>query len=124
MKSVLIIDDSYTARFLVKKVIKASGIEFDIKEASDGVEAYSFIRDKNPSPDFIITSLNLRRMSGITLLKKLRKSISFDNSKIIIISETGHEQIKKLLSGCPVAGVLKKPVAEAELIPLLTGGRA
>ena len=122
LKKIIVADDSAAARFMIRRIIEESGTGFSVEEARDGLEAYTAIRKEKDLPSAVIISLNLRKMSGITLLKKLRKNTSFDSVRLVIISESGHEKIRKLLEGCFIAGIIKKPVNAEELAEILQNG--
>jgi len=70
---ILIVDDSRAMRIIVKRMLRAAGIEVDaVSEASNGAEAYELVQ--SVQPDLILSDWNMPEMSGIEFLKKLRES--------------------------------------------------
>ncbi len=79
--SVLIVDDEKPARELLKRVIDWEEFGFYIcGEAKNGEEAY--VLYKTCSPDIIITDIQMPRMTGLELIKKIREE---DSEKSFII---------------------------------------
>lgn len=82
-KKILIVDDSSTMRILVKRFLANRGYKH-LYEACDGVEALKMILESSPKDPFEMTLLdwNMPNMTGLELLKRLRKSED-ENLKIL-----------------------------------------
>jgi len=90
--SFLIVDDKAYMRKVVKNVLETLGAKL-IEEADDGSEAISAIR--NWPPDIILTEWRLYPMTGIELLKAVRKEkgpIRF-TPIVMVTSETRRERV-------------------------------
>ncbi len=120
MKKIAIVDNSYTARFLIKKELLKLSSEIEFIEAHDGSAAYGIIKDQKFVPDLIILSLKLQKMNGITLLKKAVKNNLICSIPVIIIAENGEKRFSDLLRNCRLLGVISKPVS-SEDIKAVTG---
>jgi len=69
VKSVIIADDSATARMIIKRCLEVAGVvEGKFYEASDGVEALKLAKENEV--DLMVTDLNMPNMDGWALLKK------------------------------------------------------
>lgn len=79
----LIVDDSTTARTIVKKMFK--DIEVDISEAGNGKEALDLL-NKNGSYDLALVDWNMPVMNGIDFLRTLRSNHDFDNMLVVMIT--------------------------------------
>ncbi|MDF1878365.1 response regulator [Sulfurimonas sp. SAG-AH-194-C20] len=88
----------------------------DVFEASNGFEAYEVYLDK--SPDIIISDINMPRMNGIDLVKKIRKS----DSEVKIILLTAYTDTKILLEAVELqlSTYLVKPVSSKDLSKALS----
>ena len=70
MIRVLVTDDSRVMRQIVIRTLRQAGYEWDVREASDGVEALELIRADEP--DVVLSDWNMPEMNGIDLLRRLR----------------------------------------------------
>ena len=70
MKSCLVVDDSKVVRMVARKILE--GLNFDIEEAENGKIAMDACLKR--MPDVILLDWNMPVMSGIEVLRVLRKS--------------------------------------------------
>jgi CheY-like chemotaxis protein len=75
--------------------------------ARDGVEALEVLRDL-PRPYLIITDINMPRMNGIELLRKIRQSDQFRDSIVFVLTTSNDEQDKIDAYDLNVAGYMLK----------------
>lgn len=70
--NILVVDDSAAMRMIVKKNLKALGVDnSEIKEAADGALAYEMI--EKSVPDLVVSDWNMPNMTGLQLLEKLNQ---------------------------------------------------
>ena len=75
--------------------------------ARDGVEAWEMLRDL-PRPYLIITDINMPRMNGIELLRKIRQSEEYRDSIVFALTTSNDEQDKIAAYNLNVAGYMLK----------------
>ena len=75
--------------------------------ARDGVEAWEMLKDL-PRPYLIITDINMPRMNGIELLKKIRQSPDYRDSIVFALTTSNDEQDKIAAYNLNVAGYMLK----------------
>lgn len=104
---VLIVDDSEIDRYILKRLIKESGLDLIVFEKIDGKEALDFFenyeenRKKFPEsypPILIFLDINMPRVGGIEFLESfshLRKVIQVDSCVIIMFSSSEREEDKE-----------------------------
>ena len=68
--TVLVVDDDYCTRNLLAIILEKNG--YKIINAEDGLEALEVF--ERQTPDVIITDINMPRMNGLDLIKRVRKS--------------------------------------------------
>ena len=69
---VLVADDSRVMRQIVIRTLRQAGYDWwDIEEAEDGADALAKIRASQP--DFVLCDWNMPEMTGMELLKKMRR---------------------------------------------------
>ena len=125
MYRVLIVDDSSSARMLIRRCMEIGGIEVEkFFEAGNGKEALAVLSDQ--SADIVVTDLNMPFMDGRSLLKWIKNSPKLSSMPVVVISGTSNEAIREDLLGLGANSVLNKPISPsllAETInPLLKKG--
>jgi CheY-like chemotaxis protein len=75
--------------------------------ARDGVEAWEMLA-KLPRPYLVITDINMPRMNGIELLRKIRQSEDYRDSIVFALTTSNDEQDKIDAYHLNVAGYMLK----------------
>jgi two-component system chemotaxis response regulator CheY len=82
---ILVADDSATMRHLIGVMLSRYYL-CDITEAVDGADAYS--RLSNGTFDLLVTDVNMPRMTGLALVKKIREEQK-NSIPVIIVTTMG-----------------------------------
>ncbi len=109
---ILVAEDSVNVRKLLCVVLQGAG--YEVMEAGDGQEALDNI--SRFTYDMLITDLNMPRLDGIGLIRKVRKSVRSRFLPIIML--TGEVQNEKQVEAM-VAGAsewLAKPFKVDQLL--------
>lgn len=116
---ILLIDDSATSRMIMKRCLIIAGFrDVEYYEAEDGLDALTFFEEGN-IVDLIITDLNMPRMDGNNLIKKLKANFKTKDIPIIIISSIGNEINNEELNKMGIKGVIQKPLSPIKIVNLL-----
>ena len=81
-KSVLVVEDSITARTLLKNVLEATG--YDVKTAVDGVDAFTQLRTSEF--DIVVSDVDMPRMNGLDLTAKIRSDKKLADLPIVLVT--------------------------------------
>ena len=84
MSRVLIVDDEEPVRDLIREAIQTWQPEWEVDEASNGVEAVERALE-NP-PDLILLDIVMPDMGGLLVCQKVRQNTSRKNPRIICIT--------------------------------------
>lgn len=86
---ILVVDDNSDITWLITQTLSA---EYEIREASDAMEALEIIKEK--TPDLIITDIIMPQMSGLDLVANVKSGTYTKHIPIIIVSAkiTNNEQ--------------------------------
>jgi twitching motility two-component system response regulator PilH len=84
---ILIVDDDPPTRNMYSEVF--TNADFDVMEASDGVEGLDIATKNNP--DVIFTGISMPRMDGFSLVEQLKKNTQTCNIPVVISSHLGRE---------------------------------
>ncbi len=110
---VLYVEDNPIAR---KGMLETLSIFFDeIAIADDGVDGLESF--KNNSYDLIITDINMPRMNGIEMMKKIREVDS--DIILIVLSAHNEDEFFEKSAELNITGYLFKPLNIVELMTIL-----
>lgn len=103
---VLVVDDSYTARRHISRVLRNMGIE-NLTEAINGREALELI-GKNYY-DLIVTDYNMPEMDGKELIEHVRNNSSQSSIPILMVSSEEDESRLAAVQQVGVSAICDKP---------------
>jgi two-component system, chemotaxis family, sensor histidine kinase and response regulator WspE len=90
-KRVLVVDDSLTVRELQRKLLDHHG--YHIEVAVDGMDGWEAVR--TDQFDLIITDVDMPRMDGIELVRRIRKDAHLKKMPIMIMSYKDREEDRR-----------------------------
>lgn len=112
--NVLIVDDSFSMRSVVKKVLKLSGLVLETcYEAENGREALKVLSDN--WVDVIVTDLNMPEMDGVEFIKRLKNDPLYKEIPVIVVStEASRERIEEV-TALGIKNFMRKPFLPEQL---------
>jgi two-component system, chemotaxis family, chemotaxis protein CheY len=112
--SVLIVDDSPVMRSFIRRVMRLSGFEVgECFEAANGEEALAEL--KVHRVDVILTDINMPKMNGEELLKRLEQEGTLKSVPALVIStDATKNRILRMLS-LGAEGYMTKPFSPESL---------
>ncbi len=117
--TILIVDDNQHMRGILKELLRAAGVS-DIKEASDPLEAFEYM--KSSLIDLLLVDLSMPLMDGVEFTRMVRTNENSPNHFLPIIMITGHSE-RSRVNAARDAGVnefLVKPVTAKGLMERLS----
>ena len=119
-KRILVVDDEPDVRNFLVACLEDAGFEVDV--AVDGLDALEKV--ETFSPDLMTLDMVMPKMSGIKVIRNLRKNKKWAKLPIIVITahahdEMGSDQIKEfsaLTSGLRPRITLDKPISPTNLV--------
>jgi len=111
--SILCVDDFPTMRKIVKTVLKQLGYQ-NIQEAEDGVQGLAILR-RDPGIQFVVSDWNMPNMTGIELLKEVRKDPKLKHLPFLMVTAEADKEniVEAVKSG--VSNYIVKPFNAATL---------
>lgn len=89
---ILQIEDNLGDVFLLRESLEAHELPITLNNICDGQEAIDIIfHNSFKEPDLFIIDINLPRVDGITILKKIKQSDKFKHIPVIIFSSSDSE---------------------------------
>ncbi len=119
-KKILVVDDEPDVRNFLATCIEDAG--FQVDTANDGAEALEKVQID--PPDLMTLDMVMPRVSGINLMRKLRKMDQFKRLPVIVITAHAHDELASedlksfsaFTSGLRPRYTLEKPVTPEKLV--------
>ena len=92
LKQVLVVDDSLTVREVERKLLQNAGYEVEL--AVDGVDGWNQLTQARF--DLVVTDVDMPRMNGIDLVRKIKQDARYRDLPVIIVSYKDREEDKLL----------------------------
>jgi two-component system chemotaxis sensor kinase CheA len=90
-KRILVVDDSITSRVLLSDILLSVG--YDVTSKSDGKEAWAELNSN--SYDLLVTDIEMPRMDGFELTKKIRESSSLSELPVVLVTGLSKKEDKE-----------------------------
>lgn len=81
-KSVLVVEDSITARTLLKNILELAG--YDVRTAVDGMDALTVLKAEDI--DLVVSDVEMPRMNGFDLTRKIRNDKRIAEMPVILVT--------------------------------------
>jgi CheY-like chemotaxis protein len=120
---VLVVDDDYYMRKVIRSLLQASGIK-NLYEAANGLEGIEAIVTLNP--DVVILDWNMPDINGAEFMRIVRSPLTFPLPAVPIIMLTGHVERETVIEAVRlgVNEFLCKPVSAKTLYERILAIRA
>ena len=104
-KKVLIVEDNHDTSFLLCQMLQRAG--FEVEHAIDGVVGYKTASQGHP--DLIVTDLQMPRMDGIEMIKRIRQERELSGTRIIAMTAYGPRALNDALQA-GADEIIQKPI--------------
>ena len=81
-KTALVVEDSITARTLLKNILEAAG--YDVQTAVDGIDALTFL--KTGRFDIVVSDIDMPRMNGLDLTANIRADKRLSALPVVLVT--------------------------------------
>ena len=109
---IMVVDDSLTVRKITSRLLARSG--FQVTTAKDGVDALEQLAET--LPDVMLLDVEMPRMDGFELTKRMRQDPRTRNLPIIMITSRTADKHRQYAMELGVNAYLGKPYHEEELL--------
>ena len=113
--SVLVVDDSSTVVFALKKLLEQDG--YDVMTATNGQQAIAMA--ETHKPNIILMDVIMPGMNGFQATRRIRKMQQLDGVPIIIISASEQKTEEFWLRRLGANDFLPKPITRGQLFPTI-----
>jgi CheY-like chemotaxis protein len=119
---VLLAEDNLPDALLVREAIKKEGLPLEVYMVADGEQALAFMEQAEkdpdaPSPHVLLLDLNLPKVDGIELLRKIRAGEKFRDLPVLVVtsSDSPSDRSESARLG---AGYFRKPPVYSEFLKI------
>ncbi|MBF0097870.1 MAG: response regulator [Magnetococcales bacterium] len=116
MKTIMIVDDSATILMSMEGILKKAG--YLVEKAARADEALKKLQG-GVRPDLIITDLNMPGMTGIEMIREIRKIAAFKFKPILMLTTESQEAKRMEAKSAGATGWLVKPVKPEDLLAVV-----
>ena len=123
MPHILLVEDNPADANLVAEALAEEHIECEVSVLRDGAQAITFIdrldADQNqPRPDIVLLDLNLPKIAGHEVLKRVRTSPRCKNAMVLIVSSSDAPADRETALKLGANGYFQKPANLEEFMEL------
>lgn len=108
----LVVDDFSTMRRIVRNLLKELGFS-NVHEAEDGIEALKKLRAE--SFDFVVSDWNMPNMTGIDLLREIRKDDGLKHLPVLMVTAEAKKENIIEAAQAGASGYVVKPFTAVTL---------
>lgn len=109
------VDDSASMRQMVSFTLKSAG--YAVIEATDGEDALAKLN--GASVKMVITDLNMPRMDGMELIRRLRAMPAFKFTPIVLLTTESQPEKKQQGKAAGATGWIVKPFTPEQLLAVV-----
>ena len=111
----MLVEDDSLDRIEVMRTLDKKNIVYQLKIAKNGEEALQLLQGGNNDvfsgkPDIILLDLNMPKMNGFELLKKIRENDNWRDIKIFVLTTSDDHEDKAAVIGLGISGFITKPL--------------
>lgn len=112
--TIVIADDSRTARFLIRQYLEMVGFyQAEFVEAENGRVALQLVKDNNAN--ILFTDYKMPEMDGLDLLRRVKASPALHELPVVVITSFANQAKIDELSENGAFAVLQKPLSLSKL---------
>ncbi|MEW6209391.1 MAG: response regulator [Acidobacteriota bacterium] len=115
-KSVLVVEDSITARALVAGILEASG--YEVTTAFDGIDGLTKLRGGNF--DLVVSDVDMPRMNGFDLTARIRNDARLANLPVVLVTAlASREDQERGMEAGANAYIVKSDFDQSNLLEII-----
>ncbi|MFH7811837.1 MULTISPECIES: response regulator [Acetobacter] len=111
---VLTVDDSRTMQGMLRKALEGAG--YEVIQGGDGVEGLEVLQEANPTPNAIITDINMPRMDGFEFIEAVRAMDQYKHLPMIVLTTESDPEKKARARAAGATGWIVKPFSTDSLV--------
>jgi two-component system response regulator len=91
-KLILLVEDNIDDEELTLRALKKSAVPNHVMVARDGAEAVSFLFEKDVQPHVVLLDLNLPKLDGLEVLRRIRSHDSTKHLPVVVLTSSKEDK--------------------------------
>ena len=118
---IMMVEDDLLDAAAAKRLLRHNGLDKRLVIVADGKQAVSILQSSSPAdlPQLILLDINLPDMSGIDLLKSIKKDDNFKDIPVVILTGSNEDQDIQKSYDLGARSYLVKPISNDALLLVL-----
>jgi len=118
---IMMVEDDLLDAAAAKRLLRHNALDKRLVIAADGKQAVSILQSSSPAdlPQLILLDINLPDMSGIDLLKSIKKDDNFKDIPVVILTGSNEDQDIQKSYDLGARSYLVKPISNEALLLVL-----
>lgn len=105
---VVVIDDEFTSRTILEKIVKSIRKDILVRTFSDPIEAMSWIRTNQP--DMIMVDYMMAGMTGLEAIQQMRQIYSLEGVPIVVVTSIEAREVRHKVLESGATDFITKPI--------------
>lgn len=105
---VVVIDDEFTSRTILERIVKSVRTDILVKTFSDPLEAMAWIRVNQP--DMIMVDYMMAGMTGLEAIQQMRQIYSLEGVPIVVVTSIEAREIRHKVLEAGATDFITKPI--------------
>lgn len=110
----LLVEDNPTDVFVIREVIEECELNLRLRIANDGQDALQYLEElgrteKSKCPALVLLDLNLPKVPGIEVLRRLREGSACNRVPVIVVTSSTEESDRAAVQGLGAEAFFQKP---------------
>lgn len=118
-KRIFLVEDSPDDVALAVRAFRRNGLQVELDTAASGEEALAALLAADSTPDLIVLDLQLPRMNGLDVLRRLRAEPSTRRLPVVVMTSSDLDQDIAASYDAGANSFLRKPVDFADFVSLV-----
>jgi CheY-like chemotaxis protein len=109
--TILLVEDDELDVISVQRSLSKLESDYELKTAYNGIEALNMLESVKNMPDVILLDLNMPKMNGIELLRKLRENERYRNLNVFVMTTSSEGPDRSIAEKLGISGYIIKPLS-------------
>ncbi|ELR69710.1 Chemotaxis regulator - transmits chemoreceptor signals to flagelllar motor components CheY [Fulvivirga imtechensis AK7] len=115
-KNILVVDDSYYMRTILKNILEDAGYNV-VNEAASGQDALKGVDEQHDNLDLVTLDLILPDNSGLDVLRSIKEK--YPDQNVVVVSAVGQSSIVEQAMEIGASAYIVKPFDEEKVVEVV-----